>query len=273
MNYAKPVYHRHKGEGPSGVPHFSCKVEIGGIGYIGAIANTKIEAEIKAARTALLAIQSSTSELLMGVNNSQLTVIPCRKRAMETASNPDETVNVPKAKKARSKKKMLKTKLSGNNADHSQDKTTGNSAVGSDDLVKSEWVQTDSFTVLSSETLATNVIRDLRDTKIETDLSERMPSADVVLASQVADNCKNGQLTAVNSIHSNHETPDVKNSSMVYDDPTDLVKLTDGDEVASMVNDPTLSQMEASKNFPGLNQEVERIDHAVERIHGNTGQA
>ncbi|XWS14903.1 hypothetical protein CRYUN_Cryun35bG0048700 [Craigia yunnanensis] len=263
MNYAIPVYHCQKGEAPGRVPHFSCTIEIGGIRYIGATAKTKKEAEIKAARTALLAIQSSTSELSnMGVGNSQLTVIPCRKRAMQTTNNPDDTVNVPKAKKARFKKKMLKTKLSGNSADPSQDKTTGNSAIGSDDLVKSEWVQTDSFTVLSSETLATDVMRNLHDTKIDSDSSERMPSTDVALAPQVADNCKNGQLTAVNSIHSNHEAPDVENSSMVYDDQTDLVKLTDGDEVASVVNDPTLSQMEASKIMSGLHQ-------AVERIHAN----
>ena len=263
MNYAMPVYHCQKGEGPDGVPHFWCKVGIGGIQYIGAIANDKIEAKIKAARTALQAIQSSTSGLFyMGVNNSQLTVIPCGKRAMETANNPDETVNVPKAKKARFKKKMLKTKLSGNSVDHSQDKTTGNSAVGSDDPVKSEWVQTDSFTILSSETLATDVMRNLHDTKIESDSSEQMPSTDVALAPQVADSCKNGQLTAMNSIHSNHEAPDVENSSMVHDDQTDLVKLTDGDEVASVVNDPTLSQMEASKIMSGLHQ-------AAESIHAN----
>ncbi|XP_022730376.1 uncharacterized protein LOC111285208 isoform X2 [Durio zibethinus] len=267
MNYAIPVYQCQKGEAPGRVPHFSCTVEIGGIRYIGATAKTKKEAEIKAARTALLAIQSSISELSnMGVGNSQLTVIPCRKRAMETASNPDETVNVPKAKKARFKKKMLKTKLSGNNADHSQDKTTGNLAVGLDDPVKSEWIQTDSFIVLSSETLATDVMRDLIDTKIESGLSEQMRSADAVLTPKVADNCENGQLTAANSICSNHEAPDVENSSKVYDDLTDLVKLTNGDEVVSMANDPTLSQMEASKSMPGLNQ-------ALESIHANSGQA
>ncbi|XVE55617.1 hypothetical protein DITRI_Ditri03aG0173100 [Diplodiscus trichospermus] len=267
MNYAIPVYHCQKVEAPGRVPHYSCTVEIGGIRYIGAQANTKKEAEIKAARTALLAIQSSTSELSnMGVANSQLTVIPCRKRAMETASNPDDTVNVPKAKKARFKKKLSKTKLSGNKADHSHDKTTGDSAVSLDVLVKSEWVQTDSFTVLGSETLATDVTRNLHDAKMESDSSEQMPSTDVALAPQIADNCKIEQLTVVNSIHNNHEAPDVENSSLVHDDLTDLVKSTDGAEMASMVNDPTLGQMEASRIMPGLNQ-------AVERIHANAGQA
>ncbi|XWS25389.1 hypothetical protein CRYUN_Cryun27aG0064400 [Craigia yunnanensis] len=273
MNYAIPVYQCQKDEAPGRLPHFSCTIEIGGIRYIGAAAKTKKEAEIKAARTALLAIQSSTSELSnKALGNSQLTVIPCRKRAMETTSNPDETVNLPKAKKTRFKKKMLKTKLSGNNAD--QDKTTGNSAIGSDDTLKLEWVQTGSFTELSSGTLGTEVMKNLQDTKIESDSCEReMPSADVALAPQVADNSTNGQLTAVNSICSNHETPDVENSSMVHDDLTDLVKLNDGDEVASMVNDPTLSQMEASKIMHGLNQAVESINQAVESIHANADQA
>ncbi|XP_022768468.1 double-stranded RNA-binding protein 1-like isoform X2 [Durio zibethinus] len=267
MNYAIPVYKCQKDEAPGRLPHFSCKVEIGGIRYIGAAAKTKKEAEIKAARTALLAIQSSTSESSdNALGNFQLTVIPCRKRAMETASNPDESVNVPKAKKTRFKKKMLKTKLAGNNSDHSQDKTTGNLVIGSDDLPKSEWVQTDSF-IVSSETLGTEVMRNLQDTKIESDLSEqKKPSAEVALAPQLADNSQNGQLIAVNSIHSNPEVPDEENNSLFYDDLTDLVKLTDGDELASMVNDPTQSQMEASKIMPGLNQ-------AVERIHANAGQA
>lgn len=51
MNYAIPSYICNK-QGP-----YICTVEIGGIQYIGATARTKKEAEIKAARTALLAIQ------------------------------------------------------------------------------------------------------------------------------------------------------------------------------------------------------------------------
>ncbi|XVE95175.1 hypothetical protein REPUB_Repub02eG0073500 [Reevesia pubescens] len=267
MNYAIPVYQIQKDEAPGRLPHFSCTVEIGGIRYIGAAAKTKKEAEIKAARTVLLAIQSSTSVLSdMAFGNSQLTVIPCRKRAIETASNPDETLNVPKAKKTRFKKKLLKTKLAGNNTDHSQDNPTGNSAIGSDDLLKSEFVQTDSFTVLNSETLGTEAMRNLQEMKIQSDLNgQEMPSADVALAPQVADNSKNEQSTAVNSIHNKHEASDVENASMVYDDLTE-VKLTEGDELASMINDPTPSQMEASKIMTGLNQ-------AVERIHANAGQA
>ena len=55
MNYAIPSYICNKQT--SGVGPFICTVEIGGIQYIGATARTKKEAEIKAARTALLAIQ------------------------------------------------------------------------------------------------------------------------------------------------------------------------------------------------------------------------
>ncbi|KAG8494023.1 hypothetical protein CXB51_011374 [Gossypium anomalum] len=241
MNYAMPVYQCQKDEALGRLSSYSCTVEIGGIRYIGAAAKTKKEAEIKAARIALLAIQSSASELPdQSFGNSRLMVIPCRKRASETATNPDETVKVPKAKKARFKKKMLKRKLSGKNTDRSHDKRNSISVVGSDDLLKSEWVQTDSFNILSSETLGTEVMGTPQDTKVETDLSERdTPSADVALAHQVAVDSKNEHLTSLNSIYSNHELPYMEHS-IVYDDLTDLVKLTDGDEMASMVNDPSL---------------------------------
>lgn len=55
MNYAIPSYKCTKQE--EGAHPFICTVEIGGIQYIGAAARTKKEAEIKAARTALLAIK------------------------------------------------------------------------------------------------------------------------------------------------------------------------------------------------------------------------
>lgn len=57
MNYAIPSYICTKQA--SGVAPFVCTVEIGGIRYIGAAARTKKDAEIKAARTALLAIQGN----------------------------------------------------------------------------------------------------------------------------------------------------------------------------------------------------------------------
>ncbi|XP_064935646.1 double-stranded RNA-binding protein 8-like [Musa acuminata AAA Group] len=58
MNYAIPSDICTKNS--SGATPFTCTVEIGGIQYIGAAARTKKEAEIKAARTALLAIQSQS---------------------------------------------------------------------------------------------------------------------------------------------------------------------------------------------------------------------
>jgi len=57
MNYAIPSYICSKQT--SGVAPFGCTAEIGGIQYIGAAARTKKDAEIKAARTALLAIQGN----------------------------------------------------------------------------------------------------------------------------------------------------------------------------------------------------------------------
>ncbi|KAI4306918.1 hypothetical protein L6164_030158 [Bauhinia variegata] len=111
MNYAMPLYECKKDESLDRASSFSCTVEIGGIRYIGAAAKTKKEAEIKAARTALLAIQSSASnssgEL---VGHSQLTVIPCKKRGAESVADADESA-VPKPKKARLKGKHRKGDL------------------------------------------------------------------------------------------------------------------------------------------------------------------
>ncbi|KAK8692366.1 hypothetical protein V6N13_075831 [Hibiscus sabdariffa] len=245
MNYAMPVYQCQKDEAAGRLPHYSCTVEIGGIPYIGAAAKTKKEAEIKAARIALLDIQSTTSESSNhAFRNSQLMVIPCRKRATETASNPDETLKVPQAKKARFKKKLFKRKHFGENDGLPEDKTTGILVIGSDDLLKPEWVQTDSFTIPSSETLGTEGRGRPQDTKIESDSCKRVTSsADVALIHQVADNSKNGLITAADSIYSNHEARYMEHKhSIVYDDLTELVKLTDSNKIASM-DDPTLGQV------------------------------
>ncbi|XP_047166634.1 double-stranded RNA-binding protein 1 [Vigna umbellata] len=111
MNYAMPMYQCKKDETPGRASVFSCTVDIGGILYIGGAAKTKKEAEIKAARTALLAIQSSASHASQNqVGHPQLTVLPCRKRAAETVSIADENSNPPKPKKARFKRKSSKRK-------------------------------------------------------------------------------------------------------------------------------------------------------------------
>ncbi|KAL6297151.1 hypothetical protein ACE6H2_005293 [Prunus campanulata] len=113
MNYAIPLYQCQKEETPGRVL-FSCTVEIGGIRYVGAAAKTKKEAEIKVARTALLAIRSSKSESSMEpVGNTQLTVLPSKKRRAESNTKSEEAANVPKPKKGRFKKRNFKKKLSG----------------------------------------------------------------------------------------------------------------------------------------------------------------
>ncbi|KAK4276903.1 hypothetical protein QN277_014999 [Acacia crassicarpa] len=114
MNYAMPLYLCKKDERPGRSSSYSCTVEIGGIRYIGASARTKKEAEIKAARTALLAIESrasQSSEKQFG--HSKLTVVPCKKRGAEAIGKADETSKVPKTKKARFKRKPPRKKQSG----------------------------------------------------------------------------------------------------------------------------------------------------------------
>ncbi|KAI4369806.1 hypothetical protein MLD38_018210 [Melastoma candidum] len=103
MNYAIPSYECTKDESPGRVALFSCTVDIGGIKYIGASVRTKKEAEIKAARTALLAIQSCSSE--PAPRNTQLTVVPCKKRSVESNINTEADKNLLKAKKRRLNKK------------------------------------------------------------------------------------------------------------------------------------------------------------------------
>ncbi|OWM71341.1 double-stranded RNA-binding protein 1-like [Punica granatum] len=124
MNYAIPLYTCQRDELSGRRTLFTCTVEIGGIRYIGAAAGTKKEAEIKAARTALIAIQSSASEPSERqlVGESQLTVLPCKKRGPETASASVSTdaENYPKPKKPRIKKKASKRKPPRNNSEHNQ---------------------------------------------------------------------------------------------------------------------------------------------------------
>jgi hypothetical protein len=72
MNYAIPSYVCTKQA--SGIAPFICTVEIGGIQYIGAAARTKKEAEIKVARTALLAIQGMLLYSLRGIHCANILV-------------------------------------------------------------------------------------------------------------------------------------------------------------------------------------------------------
>ncbi|PQQ07749.1 uncharacterized protein Pyn_30582 [Prunus yedoensis var. nudiflora] len=130
MNYAIPLYQCQKEETPGRLPLFSCTVEIGGIRYVGAAAKTKKEAEIKVARTALLAIRSSKFESSMEpVGNTQLTVLPSKKRRAESNTKSEETANVPKPKKGRFKKRNFKKKLSGDMVGQTQVRNVGDLEV------------------------------------------------------------------------------------------------------------------------------------------------
>ncbi|XP_009779398.1 double-stranded RNA-binding protein 1 [Nicotiana tabacum] len=107
MNFAIPQYemqwHETKGKITCS---FSCTVEIGGIRYIGGAATTKKEAEIKAARTALLAIQSSGLWPDDKPNDySAYTVIPPMKKATDLGISNQESAAALKPKKGHFKKK------------------------------------------------------------------------------------------------------------------------------------------------------------------------
>ncbi|KAJ3670272.1 hypothetical protein LUZ60_010596 [Juncus effusus] len=132
MNFAIPSYISTKqGVGPA---PYICTVEIGGIQYIGASARTKKESEIKAARTALLAIQSLES----GKNGeSQYTVIPIRKKPQET----EKQENSAEAKKLKPKKNKFKKKWNNNKKKLFQKKNdvkTEDGSIGEDGGVKCE---------------------------------------------------------------------------------------------------------------------------------------
>ncbi|MQL74600.1 hypothetical protein Taro_006974 [Colocasia esculenta] len=114
MNYAIPSYQCNKQA--SGETLFSCTVEIGGIQYIGAAAKSKKEAEIKAARTALLAIQSSGNEPNV---LSQYTVLPVKKKAKDAEAQTG-TVKELKRRRTELKKKWPKRKFPRNKGGRSK---------------------------------------------------------------------------------------------------------------------------------------------------------
>ncbi|XP_042437177.1 double-stranded RNA-binding protein 8-like [Zingiber officinale] len=106
MNYAIPSYICTKSS--SGATPFICTVEIGGIQYIGAAARTKKEAEIKAARTALLAIQSQSKAGIDGA--CQYTVLPGKRKVKELKAE-TEVMKKIKSKKSSFRKKWSKNML------------------------------------------------------------------------------------------------------------------------------------------------------------------
>ncbi|GER36556.1 double-stranded RNA-binding protein 3 [Striga asiatica] len=110
MNYAIPLYECHKVEKLGRASAYSCVVEIGGIKYIGALASTKKEAEIKAARTAMIAIQSSVSNSENGTSNSLYTVFPQKKKSTDNNKTCNSTKDNAKVGPSKKKKGGFKKK-------------------------------------------------------------------------------------------------------------------------------------------------------------------
>ncbi|XP_015571525.2 double-stranded RNA-binding protein 1 isoform X1 [Ricinus communis] len=243
MNYAIPLYLCQKNESPGRGTLFKCTVEIGGIHYIGASAKTKKEAEIKAARTALLAIQLSASESSHNsIGNCQLTVIPFRKRGAETAAVLEEAMNVPKAKKARFRKKTLKKKHSGNKVDHNQGETIGNKKDGQ---AGSESDKNDASVVQGTghQLLPMLSTSNSEDGRLVPESSER-ETTDVTgaLVCHISGDFGNGFAATVNFDQSNHG----------------VCAETNGD--TAKFSGATLVQIGAATVMAGLNPAGERIE-------------
>lgn len=131
MNYAIPLYVCLKDESQGRDTLFSCTVDIGGMKYIGAAAKTKKEAEIKAARIALLAIQSSPScSNETPLRNSVYTVIPSKKNGTDPGISTQESLK-PK-KKGLFKKKPQRKRRNGEKGNKVQLDSMGHSGSGVD---------------------------------------------------------------------------------------------------------------------------------------------
>ncbi|GAB2268904.1 hypothetical protein Dimus_003846 [Dionaea muscipula] len=141
------------GRVPSG-----CRKVRFGIRYIGAAAKSKKEAEIKAARTALLAIQSSSTLLDEKIDEeSSYTVIPSKRKQPETEVAVKQIVGAPKRKKKpRFEKKPLRWRRYG---DKARQKLVGNPGALDSNLgnpLSSEHQSTISDLQLSHGILAEN---------------------------------------------------------------------------------------------------------------------
>lgn len=118
MNYAIPSYICTKDEKKGRESPFSCTVDIGGIKYIGTAAKTKKEAELKAAKTALLAIRMSTPERNEKPDTPDTeyayTVVPTKRKAPERAMvETQDKVKTNKRKKGRFKRRKKKVQTTG----------------------------------------------------------------------------------------------------------------------------------------------------------------
>lgn len=226
MNYSIPLYQCRKDEAPGKV-HFTCTVEIGGIRYIGAAAKTKKEAEIKAARTALLAIQELSGK---SVGDSQLTVIPCRKRgAAELTNKADETGNVPKARKCRFKKKMLKNKHIGGRTEHSQVQGTGSfgNLHAGHKVSKTDQTHTSAFQLVGAELLAREATMNYQEGRYEIEPIEReIPVVNDALCHRVGgdNDLERVHSAAANCNQTGNETPEMETFSVPFGCTTALAK-------------------------------------------------
>lgn len=113
MNYAMPSYVCTKDEKKGRESPFSCTVDIGGIKYSGTSAKTKREAELKAAKTALLAIEMNTPEpgakSEIPVSESVYTVVPTKRKTPERpVVETEDNVKTNKKKKSRFSRRRSK---------------------------------------------------------------------------------------------------------------------------------------------------------------------
>lgn len=252
MNYAIPLYQCQKDETPGRIPLFSCTVEIGGIRYIGAAAKTKKEAEIKAARTALLAIQSSTTQSSeKPFLNSHLTVIPCKKRGTKSINDIEEATNPPKAKKARFKKKMLKKKLSGDKLGNSQ----GENADSLESVLDNNGPETDQIDAAAVQeagmgTLSMEAMGNPQNVRSDVSSSGKEISAgEGALAQQVNGNHENGNSSTSNCTLNN----DMGTFSMFSGDMTvptkEMNEVSGFGDIASVADSATTRGHMGTSNF------------------------
>ncbi|XP_038715411.1 double-stranded RNA-binding protein 1-like isoform X2 [Tripterygium wilfordii] len=256
MNFAIPVYQCQRDGTLGQEALFKCTVEIGGIHYIGASARTKKEAEIKAARTALLAIWSSSAESAdRQLGNAQLTVFPGKKRGAEAVGNSEESAKVSKAKKARIKKKlkMQKKRLSGKKVRNTRVEIEGGSDVEKADQerLESNYDKESGILVAYSGPLAEAGIKVPKCEGINDDNNDTTERAipGELLAPHVTSVPENGQLDAMNP-NDNGYSDGAHNMVEPAIDGTALEKymnkLTRVPEASSVVNMCSLGHIEGS---------------------------
>ncbi|KAA8538189.1 hypothetical protein F0562_027797 [Nyssa sinensis] len=260
MNYAIPSYECQKVETTGKVPQFSCTVGIGGIKYIGATTKTKKEAELKAARTAILAIQCSASGPdEKHTDNSVYTVVPWKKKAMDLGVNSQETAPSLKPKKGRFKKKACKKRLAEKRSNNIQVENTANLEVHMDDQAGPELVETHATKVQVADfgLLAMKMKRNFLDETSNFDRDEReVPTVEDAVVPYNNGDSNDGQLPASNF-------PQILGVTSMFsrDDLTALVrevnKVSGVGHVISMVNN-SMCQAEVPSIVDGLNQIVSR---------------